>query len=541
MSDLYLTTAIPFVNARPHLGFALELCIADALARHARARGTRVHFVTGSDDHSLKNVLAAERAGVPTAQFVDDNSAHFLQLSAALGISHDAFISTSRAPNHRACVHELWRRCAERGELFRRSYSGLYCVGCERFCEPGETSCSEHAAPLEHVSEDNWFFRLSRYTDVLREEIEQKRLRITPESARTETLAILREPLPDLCVSRSAQRARGWGVPVPGDPEQVIWVWFDALAYYLTALGFGGSGATLFDRLWGATSTPVESELNRQGAIRRQENLSDSSSWRPLASAGDVGLVRRVHVIGKGVTRFHALIWPAILSATGLRWPDELLVHGYLTQGGAKISKSGSALDPSPLIAAYGADAVRYFLLRHVRTTRDGDFERERFAQAYNAELANGLGNLLSRLLGLLQRANGGVIPAAGDEPPELRELKRHVQSLPAGVDRAVERYALDDALAAIFTRVDACNRSIDQVAPWALIKRGETSLACAWLRGWLEALFGIGNSLSAFLPHTATQLLAALGETTTASHGCLREGQPLPASCQLFPRIDAF
>ncbi|MET0384655.1 MAG: methionine--tRNA ligase, partial [Polyangiales bacterium] len=310
---LYLTTAIPFVNARPHLGFALELCIADVLARHARARGRQVHFVTGTDDHSLKNVLAAERDDIPTQRFVAEHGLAFQQLSAALQISHDDFISTSQHPGHHACVEALWHACTEQGDLYRKAYTGLYCVGCERFVDPDETSCAEHPAPLESVTETNWFFRLSRYTELLRAGIERGKLTIIPHGAREETLALLRTTLPDLCVSRSATRARGWGVPVPNDPEQVIWVWFDALAYYLTALGYGSADPHAFTTWW-------------------------------------QGHAQRLQVIGKGITRFHALIWPAILSSAGLAWPTDLLVHGYLTHAGAKISKSAGGLDPTPLL-----------------------------------------------------------------------------------------------------------------------------------------------------------------------------------------------
>jgi methionyl-tRNA synthetase len=499
---LYVTTAIPFVNARPHLGFALELCIADVLARHGRSRGKPVHFVTGSDDHSLKNVLAAERAGISTATFVREHAAYFRQLCATLGVSHDAFVSTSQHRDHETTVHALWRQCSARGDLYQQRYSGLYCVGCERFCDPGETRCAEHSAPLEQLAELNWFFRLSRYAAPLRGAIESDQLRITPTSAREETLALLREPLPDLCVSRSASRARGWGIPVPDDAEQVIWVWFDALAYYLTALGFGADDKALFERYW--------SERARQ-----------------------------VQVIGKGVTRFHALIWPALLRSAGLSWPSDLLVHGYLTQGGEKISKSGSTLDPQPLLADFGSDAVRYYLLRHVRTTRDGDFTLERFIQAYNAELANGLGNLVNRTLGLVRRVSGGAIPPAGAEEPVALELRHSAAALPASIDRAVERFALDEALNAVFSVIDAGNRFVDKTAPWALIQRGEAARAGALLRTLLETLRVVAAELAPFLPQTSARLGSALGDDGLCQNGTgvLRDGYVLPQSLQLFPR----
>jgi methionyl-tRNA synthetase len=481
---LFISTAIPFVNSRPHLGFALELCIADALARHARARGRDVLFVSGTDDHSLKNVLAAERAQQPTAAFVEQCSSAFVQLGAALDISVDRYIHTSRSPSHALSVHALWNACLARSDLYKSSYRGLYCVGCERFADPDEQRCPEHDGPLELVAEENWYFRLSRYRELLRERIESGVLALS-SPAREETLAFLREPLRDLCVSRSAERARGWGLPVPGDASQVIWVWFDALAYYLSAVDHGGAASQL-SRFW----------------------QSDAE---------------RVHVIGKGITRFHAVIWPALLESAGLPWPSALRVHGYLTLEGGKISKSGRALDPQPLIDQLGPDALRYYLLRHVRTTRDGDYSHARFIAAYNAELANGLGNLANRVLGLVQRCTGGELPPSAAATNVLRES---ALALSGEIDRAVERFALDEALVAVWRVVELCNRTLDQTAPWALIKRGELEHASQLLRAQLDALQVIARELAPFLPRAAERLSQSLASSHT-----------LPPSLNLFPR----
>jgi methionyl-tRNA synthetase len=485
---LFISTAIPFVNSRPHLGFALELCIADALARHARARGRDVHFVSGTDDHSLKNVLAAERAGQPTAAFVEHCSRAFLQLGAALDISVDRYVHTSRSPSHATAVYALWAACLARGDLYRGDYRGLYCVGCERFADPDEQRCPEHEAPLELVAEENWYFRLSRYRELLRERIESGAFALT-SPAREEVLAFLREPLRDLCVSRSAERARGWGLPVPGDPSQVIWVWFDALAYYLSSVDHGSTG----------------SELSR--------------FWQSDAE--------RVHVVGKGITRFHAVIWPAILESAGLAWPSALRVHGYLTLEGGKISKSGRALDPEPLIEQLGPDALRYYLLRHVRTTRDGDWSQARFVTAYNAELANGLGNLANRVLGLVKRCTNGVLPPPAADAIETAALREAAHALPAEIDRAVERFALDEALAAVWKLVELANRTLDRSAPWALIKRGELESAGQLLRALLDTLSVIARELAPFLPRASDKLARSLGAP----------GQLLPPSLNLFPR----
>lgn len=505
----YVTTAIPYVNAKPHLGFALELCVADAFARHRRQRGVDVRFVTGTDDHSLKNVLAAERAGVPTAEWVGQHAAAFEELNVALNVSADDFLRTSASPAHAPAVRALWQACQARGDLYRKTYSGPYCVGCERFFEPEELPdgrCPEHSTPLEVVEEENWFFRLSRYRDVLLEAVETGGLRIEHAGARAETLAFLRGTVRDISVSRSAERARGWGLPVPGDDRQVIWVWFDALAHYLSALGYASPGPSRYETYW---------------------------------AGGD----QRVHVVGKGIVRFHAVYWPAFLASAGLAWPTDLLVHGYLTLGGEKISKSGRTLDPLELVARHGSDAVRYYLLRHVRTDRDGDFSFERFAEAHDGELANGLGNLASRLLGATQKATGGVIPAPGVALAEDEELRRSILSLGPAVDDAVSRFALDDALSEIFRAIDATNRYLTHAAPWTLVAKGESERARSVLRTGLEALSAITAELGPFLPAAAEVLRRGLGTPASDQHAnwnLLPTGGRLGRSSPLFPRIEA-
>ncbi len=503
----YVTTSIPYVNANPHLGFALELCVADAFARHRRTRGRRVRFVTGTDDHSLKNVLAAERAGVPTAQWVADHAAAFEALNAALGISADDFQRTSANPAHAPAVRALWEACERRGDLYRKPYRGLYCVGCERFYEPEELDdgrCPEHDVPLEIVEETNWFFRLSRYADVVREATENGSLRIIHDGAREETLAFLRGPVRDISVSRSAARARGWGLPVPGDPSQVIWVWFDALCGYIAALGYGGSDRSRLDSFW--------------------------------CSEGE-----RVHVIGKGIARFHAVYWPAFLASAGLPWPTDLLVHGYVTIDGEKISKSGRTLDPAPLIAQYGADAVRYFLLRHIRTARDGDFSIARFREAHDSELANGLGNLASRLLALVEKATDGRVPAPGVDLAEDRELREAALALHSEVDKAFDRLSLDEALSAIFRLVDATNRYVTSAAPWQHAREGRPARAAATLRTALEALHVIARELAPFLPTTSEDLRTRLRAPTTEGRvdwNVLPTGVSLSRGAPFFRRI---
>ena len=302
---VYLSTTIPYVNAPPHLGFALELVQADVLARHHRLAGDQVRFQTGTDDNSLKNVLAAAAGGISTAGLVDRNATAFARLRGPLALSFDDFIRTSSDPRHRPGVERLWRACANSGDLYQKDYSGLYCVGCEQFCKPAELAaglCPEHGTRPQEVSEENWFFRLSRYERQLHDLISDGRLRIEPAARRNEVLSFIAGGLEDFSASRSTARARGWGIPVPDDPGQVIYVWWDALGNYITALGYG-TGGEQYQRWWGEAS-------------------------------------RRIHLAGKGVVRFHAVYWPAILLSAGLPLPTDILVHDYLTIDGRKISKS---------------------------------------------------------------------------------------------------------------------------------------------------------------------------------------------------------
>ena len=378
MTTVYITTTIPYVNARPHLGFALELVQADVLARHHRGTGGQVRFQSGTDDNSLKNVLAAQAAGIGVREFVDASAAAFTGLAGPLLLSVDDVIRTSSDPRHAAGVERLWRACAARGDLYRKPYEGLYCVGCEQFYTPAELDegrCPDHGTVPDLVSEVNWFFRLSRYAGQLRGLIADGAIRIEPAGRRNEVLALIDAGLDDFSVSRSTERARGWGIPVPGDPGQVIYVWWDALGNYLTALDYADDGEN-FGRWWAGAS-------------------------------------RRVQLLGKGVLRFHAVYWPAILLSAGEALPTDIVVHGYLTEHGRKISKSsGATVDPYDLVGRYGTDAVRWWLLREVPRGGDADFTVDRLVSRANDELANGFGNLVNRVVALIHRYRDGQAPA---------------------------------------------------------------------------------------------------------------------------------
>ncbi|HTS95394.1 MAG TPA: methionine--tRNA ligase [Streptosporangiaceae bacterium] len=503
---VYLSTTIPYVNARPHLGHALEFVQADVLARHRRLAGDQVRFQTGTDDNSLKNVLAAEAEGIAVAALVDRNAAAFGALREPLALSFDDVIRTSSDPRHRPGVERLWQACAASGDLYRKHYEGRYCVGCEQFYRladlPGGL-CPEHGTAPEPVAEENWFFRLSRYAGQLHDLISSGRLRIEPAARRNEVLGFISGGLEDFSASRSTARAHGWGIPVPGDPGQVIYVWWDALGNYITALGYG----------------------------------TDAASYRKWWAAAD----RRVHLAGKGVLRFHAVYWPAILLSAGEPLPTHILVHDYLTIGGRKISKSrapGAGTDPVPLLDRYGADAVRWWLLREVPRLGDADFTPARLVARANDDLANDLGNLVSRVVTLVHRYRRGRVPQAagpGSRDEAGRALAGALRQGPPRVAAALDAFDFRSALAAIWAVVEEANRYVERAEPWHLARAEREGDAEAGQRldECLALLIAtcseLGRELAPFVPGLAARIQAA----------CDGSAGPLPPARPVFPRIE--
>nr|WP_296069354.1 methionine--tRNA ligase [uncultured Actinoplanes sp.] len=479
----YVTTAIPYVNAAPHLGHALELVQADVLARHRRLRGQPVRFLSGTDENALKNVAAAAAAGAEVSTFVAQNADRFAGLAAALALSFDDFIRTSSDPRHAPGVERLWRRSAARGDFYRRSYDGLYCQGCEQFYDEADLidgRCPEHGVAPETVTESNWFFRLSRYAADVLSEVESGRVRIEPATRRNEVLSFVRAGLTDISVSRPASRAAGWGIPVPDDPDQVVYVWWDALANYVTALGYGSDDPAY--RTW----------------------------W--LAAA------ERVHVIGKGIVRFHAVYWLALLLSTGQPLPTAVFVHEYLTVDGAKLSKSaGNAVDPYALVERYGADALRWWLLRDVARGGDTDFTEQRLRTRYHQDLADGLGNLVNRTLSLVHRYRHSTVPEQTRSSDVGRELTDRCAQLSSAVDRALEVSDFRAATDAIGTVVAAANRLIEAQRPWELAGREQAGDDAAGERldAVLATLVGachiLAHELTPFLPAGAARIRAQL------------------------------
>jgi methionyl-tRNA synthetase len=462
------------------VGFALELVQADALVRYQRLLGRTVRFQTGTDENAFKNVLSARARGVPVEQLVDENAARFQALCTQLGISYDRFLRTTE-PAHQIAVHAFLRRLRA-GDVYEHTYRGLYCPGCEDFHlerDLVDSCCPDHGAVITQVNERNYFFRLSNYQAQLEELITTRRIRIEPEARGAEVLQFVRRGLADISISRDANRSAGWGIDYPGDSTQVVYVWIDALVNYLTGLDWPGAFPDRPTRKWGGS--PV---------------------W---------------HIIGKNVWKFHAVYWPALLLSAGLSVPDRIITHGFLTIDGKKISKSGApAPDPAEHIDRYGADALRYFLLRHVRPFSDTDFSKARLREVYEADLANGLGNLASRLAALCEHVE---LPAHDTaETP----------AAPAHYHDHINEYRFDRALDAIWEEIGRIDREIAHAQPWQDVRAGRHERARALLRDWSQKLLALTFWLSPFLPATARSIQAAF------SAARIRKGAPL------FPRVPA-
>jgi len=495
----YLTAAIPYVNAKPHIGHALEFVQGDVIARYHRQKGDEVFYITGADENSLKNVQAAEKEGIATQVLCDRNAKTFEELGKLYNVSFDAFARSS-SPAHFASAQELWKRCDAAGDIYKKKYKGLYCVGCEAFYTPDELNesgeCFEHPGrKLDEVEEENYFFKLSKYQDQLHKLIDSDEYRIVPRHKKNEALGFIKTKLEDFSISRSKERAHGWGVPVPGDESQIMYVWFDALNVYRSAVE--------------APSSPLSSKL-----------LAHNSSWWPAS----------LHIIGKGIIRFHAIYWPAILLSAKLALPRELFVHGYVTINGQKMSKSiGNVIDPVELVQKHGSasspragvDAVRYYLLREIPSDNDGDFSEEKFKLRYNADLANGLGNFASRVLTLAEKLNPWSLPLSSELLAlSSSDVAHAIAEIRKDVAESIEQRRLHDALAHIWRLVSFGDKMVNATKPWELkdddVKKREI------LAQLLILLAEITDLIIPFLPQTSETLRACLrssGDKITEVH----------------------
>lgn len=419
----YLTTSIAYVNDEPHLGHALEAVQADALARYQRLQGKKVFFLTGTDEHGLKNFLAAKNLGISPQRLVDRNAKLFLNLKEILNLSFDDFIRTTDKKRHFPAVQKVWRLLKKAGALKKKAYRGLYCVGCEAFLTPKELvggKCPLHRTKPEVVEEENWFFLFSHYASSVTKAIKSGKLKIIPPHRASEVLNVIKT-MPEISFSRLKSKLP-WGVPVPGDPNQTIYVWGDALVNYLSAIGFA---------------------------------RNTHRKWWPAD----------LHIVGKDILKFHAAIWPAILLAIGERLPQAVLVHGFVSLEGKKMSKSaGHYVTPLEVVKKYGVDALRYYLLKEIPTTGDGDFTWERFEAIYRGELANNLGNLVSRVLTLALHHLEGVVPGRAVDPFQSQVIVDTYRDF-------MDSFRLDRALVELDRFISRLNVFVDKEKPWLLVK----------------------------------------------------------------------
>jgi len=502
----YLTTPIYYVNAAPHLGHAYTTIIADAMCRYRRLAGDRVYFLTGTDEHGDKIAQAAAGAGEAPQAYADRIASAFRETWNRLGISYDDFIRTTEE-RHKRVVQAILARLYEAGEIYFGKYGGNYCFGCERFYTDKELvdgKCPDHQTAPTFIKEQNYFFRMGRYQDWLVRYIDERPDLIRPERYRNEVLGFLREPLEDLCISRPRSRLQ-WGIPLPFDDRYVTYVWFDALINYVSALG-------------------------QPGEPRRE------TFW-PHAQ----------HLIGKDILKPHGVYWPCMLKAAGIPVYRRLNVHGYWSLGGGKMSKSiGNVVEALALTDTYGHDAFRYFLLREMTFGLDASFSEEALVGRLNADLANDLGNLVSRVTTLIVNVASGVLPAPGPETPQEALVGAALEKTRAEVHAAMEEFAFQRALAAIWEFIGVVNRYVDGTTPWVLARdpaRKDRLDTVLYTLG--ESLRCLSLLLAAFLPNTSLKIrqIIGLGEAPMTladlTWGKLAPGASVRKAPALFPRVE--
>ncbi len=476
--NYFVTTSIPYMNGEPHLGHALEFVQADVLARAARLQGKPTIFSTGADEHGSKIAEKAETLGLTPQQLVDNMSAKFRDLAKQLNISNDRFIRTTDKP-HEQRAQLIWK--ALEHDIYKSTYTGWYDVKEEEFvpetkADPARMN-PEHPQAYQKLEEDNYFFKLSNYTAPILKAIEADEFQVVPESRKNEILFVLREGLEDISISRPKDKLE-WGIPVPGDANQVMYVWFEALMNYITVLGYPEHDD--FKKYWPAN----------------------------------------IQVVGKDILRFHAAIWPAMLMSLNLPLPKQLYVHGFITMNGEKMSKSiGNVVAPQEIIGKYGTDAFRYYFLRHVPSYNDGDFSWELFDKSYNNELANELGNAVQRSAAMVTKYQNGVIG-------EIPEASHDSQP----IAQAIEDCRFDKALDLIWDQVRGLNQYIDEEKPWMIAKTGDEDHLREVLAYQASCLLEIAELLKPFLPETSDKI-----------KDVFIEGIVRPIEGTLFPKQEVF
>jgi methionyl-tRNA synthetase len=519
MRPFYVTTPIYYVNDKPHIGHAYSTVAADVLARYAKLRGRPTRFLTGTDEHGQKIEERAKELGKEPQAFVDEMSPPFAQAFRELGCDFDDYIRTTE-PRHEAKVQALWKILYEKGDIYLGDYEGWYSVADEAFITETELKALDEVtrSKVVRVKEPSYFFKLSEYTDKLLEFYEQNPTFVQPEGRFNEVKAFVKEGLRDLSVSRTSFT---WGIPVPGDEKHVMYVWLDALVNYMSALGGPAKAgeSALYDRFW--------------------------------PKSGDDAQV--VHIVGKDILRFHAIYWPAFLLAAGLQPPSQIFAHGWLTVNGEKMSKRfGNFIPPGPLVEAFGADVVRYYLMREVGFGQDGDFAHKQVFARYHGELGNGLGNLLQRIVAsILKNEFGGEVPSPNAIGDEERELVAVAEKAATAAAQHLDLVGPHRALDAIFELVAAANRYVDRTAPWALAKSGDKERLATVCYHVLESLRWLSVMLAPFLPEKTRALREQLGLPPitpaealdqwpkTGEFGGLPAGTKTAPGVPLFPRFD--
>ena len=465
-NKFYITNAIPYVNAKPHIGHALEFVQSDTIARFHRQAGEKVLLLCGADENAIKNVQAAEEEKIPVQKLVDRNSKLFEDLAKKLNVKFDVFQRGSSEQHHKSS-QKLWELCYKNGDIYKKQYAGLYCVGCELFYEKSELNkngeCLEHPGKkLEEVSEENYFFKLSKYQKEVETILKSDKVRIVPQKRKNEALNFIKDGLKDISISRSNKRAKNWGVIVPNDNEQRMYVWFDALNIYQSGIGFGS-------------------------AMQKDDKLY--KKWWPAD----------LHVIGKGILRFHAIYWPAFLLSAKLSLPKSIFVHEYITVNGQKMSKTlGNVIDPIELINKYGADPLRYYFLRYISPFADGDFSEGKFKNVYNSDLANGLGNLISRVAKLCENSNYTQMGSESRASEHLISIEEYSE--------AIFEFRFNDALFFVWKKIAALDKFINDEKPWDLQKVGDKRVKSV-LAHSIDQIQEIAALLEPFLPETAQKI----------------------------------
>ena len=511
MKKFYVTTPIYYVNDLPHVGHAYTTVLADVLARYHRLLGVPTFFLTGSDEHGQKVQKAAQAANLTPQEQADQTVVRFQQLWKKLGITHDDFIRTTE-DRHKIIVQQILQDLLQRDEIYRAEYDGWYCVACERFYTAKDlvaNACPECHRPVDMIREANYFFRMSKYQAWLIEYIQEHPKFIQPDFRRNETLGFLRKPLNDLCISRPKSRM-SWGIELPFDADFVTYVWFDALVNYISAIGYRSDEAA-FHKWWPAS----------------------------------------LQLIGKDILTTHTVYWPTMLKAMNLPLPETIFAHGWWLTGESKMSKSlGNVVNPMDMIERYGVDAFRYFLIAEMAMGQDASFTEEAFIRKFNADLANDLGNLLSRLLNMLGRYTQGKLPAAHTPAPagaEEQALWDTVQAAVTSLERSVADLRLHDGLGAALGAVKAINRYLEVKQPWTLAKQTDPAPLHTTLYAAAEALRVAASLLYPVMPEKMTVVLRSLGQTRTTpkleelrTWGVLKPGAPVKDFGPLFPRVVA-